>query len=125
MKEIRQANKYINFDKACLIKNIQNIFKEKDIACPHKVIAALFESDEMVQSPDTNEDIEGIKFISLNKNIKNTKYLGFDPFIKMYDESKILQFNLKSRAKRKDTLFTLYQIFRCYQSNIGALFIIS
>jgi hypothetical protein len=78
----------------------------------------------MVQSPDTNKDIEGIKVIGLNKNIKNTKYLGSDPLIKMYDESKILQSNLKSRAKRKDTLFTLYQIFRYYQSNIEALFII-
>lgn len=88
MKEIRQENKHIDFDQACLMKNIQNIFKEKDIACPHRAFAALFKSDAMVQSADTNEDI---KSISLNKNIKNTKYLGFDPFRKMYVGSKRFQ----------------------------------
>lgn len=41
LKEIRLTNKYINFDQACLIKNIQNIFKEKNIACPDRIIAAL------------------------------------------------------------------------------------
>lgn len=34
---------------------------------------------------------EVIKVVSLYKNIINTKYLDFDSFIRMYDESKIFQ----------------------------------
>lgn len=80
LKEIRQTNKHINFDQDCLIKNIQNIFKEKGIACPDRVIATLLESDTMVQSPYINEKIEIIKVISLFKNIINTKHLDFMAF---------------------------------------------
>lgn len=115
LKEIRQANKHIDFDKACLIKNIQNVLKEKDIACPDRIIAALLESDAMVQSPDINEDIEVIKVISFYKNIINTKYLGFDSFIRMYDEIKIFQesiHDLGGIAERQNSSnhFFLYHV---------------
>lgn len=130
LKEIRQGNKHIDFDQACLIKNIQNIFKEKDITCPDRIIAALLESDAMVQSPDMNEDIEVIKVISLYKNIINTKYLGFDSFIKMYDESKIFQESIQDLggiAERQNSSnhFFLYHVavfcYDCFYKTNGHL----
>lgn len=69
----------------------------------------------MIQSPDMNEDIEVIKVISLYKNIINTKYLGFDSFIKMYDESKIVQESIQDLggiAERQNSSnhFFLYHV---------------
>lgn len=120
LKEIRQANKHIDFDQACLIKNIQNTFKEKDITCPDRVIAALLESDAMVQPSDMNENIEVLKVISLYKNIIKTKYLGFDSFIKMYDESKIFQESIQDlggiaeRQNSSNHFFLYHAAVFCY-----------
>lgn len=130
LKEIRQGNKHIDFDQTCLIKNIQNVFKEKDITCPDRIITALLESDAMVQSPDMNEYIEVIKVINLYKNIINTKYLGFDSFIKMYDESKIFQESiqdLEGIAERQSSSnhFFLYHVavfcYDCFYKTNGHL----
>lgn len=86
-----------------------SILKEKDIICPERVVAALFESEAMVQYPDMDEKIQIMTIISLNLNIINSKYMGFDSFIKMHDESKIFHSSL--RARRKDALVPLYKFF--------------
>lgn len=56
---------------------MSNILKEKDIVCPERVVAALFESHAMIKHPEMDEKVEAIKIINLYKNIINTKYLGF------------------------------------------------
>lgn len=48
MKEIRWENKHIDFNQA-LDKEYPNVLKEKDIACPDRVIAGCLEFDTVIQ----------------------------------------------------------------------------
>lgn len=81
----------------------------------------------MVQSPDMNEVI---KVVSLYKNIINTKYLGFDSFIRVYDDSKIFQesiHDLGGIAERQNSAnhFFLYHVaafcYDCFYKTIEHL----
>ena len=75
---------------------MSNILKEKDIVCPERVVAALFESHAMIKHPEMDEKVEIMKIINLYKNIINTKYLGFNSFIKVYGEIKTFQESIQA-----------------------------
>lgn len=64
LKEIRWENKYIDFIQA--LDKEPNILKDKDIVCPKRGVAALFESHVMLQCFDINEEVEIIKIKHLN-----------------------------------------------------------
>lgn len=56
---------------------MSNILKDKDIACPERVVAALFESHAMIQHPEMDEKVEFMKIIRLYKNIMKIKSISF------------------------------------------------
>lgn len=64
LKEIRRVNKHIDFDEACMIQNIQRIFKEKNIIYPDKVIYDTLRSGDPIVQENTKSTLAIIKSYS-------------------------------------------------------------
>ncbi len=56
LKEIRRVNKHIDFDQACIVRNIQRILKGKNIIYPDKVISDSLGPEHSIRK----EDVESI-----------------------------------------------------------------
>lgn len=77
LKEIRRANRHIDFDKACIIKNIQRILKEKNIIYPDKVIIDSLRSGDSIRFENVMSILPLIEFYAthlINKELDISSY---------------------------------------------------
>lgn len=77
LKEIRGANRHIDFDKACIIKNIQRILKEKNIIYPDKVILDSLISGDSIPQENVKSILPIIEFHAthlINKELDINSY---------------------------------------------------
>lgn len=52
LKEIRRINKHVDFDWACIVRNIQRILKWENIIYPNKVISDSLGSEHSIRKED-------------------------------------------------------------------------
>ena len=77
LKEIRRANRHIDFDKACIIKNIQRILKEKNIIYPDKAIIDSLRSGDSIRFENVMSILPIIEFHAthlINKELDISSY---------------------------------------------------
>lgn len=77
LKEIRRANKHIDFNKACIIKNIQTILKENNIIYPDKVILDSLRSGDSIRLENVKSILPIIEFHAthlINKELEINSY---------------------------------------------------
>lgn len=62
LKEIRRVNKHIDFDQACIVRNIQRILKGKNIIYPDKVISDSLGPEHSIRKEDVESILPVIEF---------------------------------------------------------------
>lgn len=77
LKEIRVVNRHIDFDKACMINNIQRILKEKNIIYPDKVILDSLRLGDSIRQENVKPILSLIEFHAthlINKELDINTY---------------------------------------------------
>lgn len=62
LKEIRRINKHVDFDWACIVRNIQRILKWENIIYPNKVISDSLGSEHSIRKEDVESILPIIEF---------------------------------------------------------------
>lgn len=78
LKEIRRENKHIDFNKACIIKNIQAILKENNIIYPDKAILDSLRSEDLMRQENVKSIVSIIEFHAthlINKELDINSYI--------------------------------------------------
>lgn len=88
LKEIRRVNKHIDFDQACIIKNIQRILKEQNLIYPDKVI-----SDSLgLEGPIRHENAKSIlPVIEFHATHLTNKELDINIYAQIYNRIKYFE----------------------------------
>lgn len=113
LKEIRRVNKHIDFDQACIIKNIQRILKGKNIIYPDKVISDSLGPEHSIQKEDVESILPVIEFHTTHLT---NKELDINTYAEAYSSNKYFEeiptWKLDRIIKRTDfsPLFFLYSL---------------
>lgn len=88
LKEIRRVNKHIDFDQACIIKNIQRILKGKNIIYPDKVISDSLGPEHSIRKEDVESILPVIEFYAIHLT---NKELDINIYAEAYNSNKYFE----------------------------------
>lgn len=88
LKEIRRVNKHIDFDQACIIKNIKRILKGKNIIYPDKVIFDSLGPEHSIRKEDVESILPVIEFHATHLT---NKELDINTYAEAYNSSKYFE----------------------------------
>lgn len=111
IKEIRNANGHIDFDRLCNVKNIQNALEYKNILCPKETITGIIDSKPPIFCE--NEELKTIEeVVRLYSMITDVTYPKFESFAQVYNRNGAFARDMDDIIQRQDDFnhFFLYHM---------------